>query len=164
MAEQLAGGRTLAVIAPNASLSKQEAVAWYGGIAGAGMLIAGLFASRGYWLVLPFAGLELLALGAAFWVALRDNSYREVVRIDGAELLVEAGHGRPQRRWSCPAAWARIELRTDGGRAVARLRIRAMGRSREIGSCLTGTEKERLAAHLRSALDTAGRDRAGAGI
>lgn len=33
--------------------------------------IAGAFAALGAWLILPFAGLEVLVLGAAFWITAR---------------------------------------------------------------------------------------------
>ena len=151
MAEDVVGAQTVAVIAPNASLTTAQALAWFGGIALVALFIAGLFASLGYWVILPFAGLELLALGAAFYVALRDNSYREVVRLERDEVVIEIGRGRPQRQWRCLRAWARIECEPSGTQG-ARLWIRGAGQALELGVCLTGEEKERLAVHLRSAL------------
>src|SRR5262245_44660681 len=69
------------VIGPNASLSEAQAWAFMGWMCAVGFGIAAVFAARGYWPILPFAGLELAALGAALWVTQRRNRYREVISV-----------------------------------------------------------------------------------
>jgi len=53
--------------------------------------IALLFVARGYWPVLPFAGLELLVLGIALWISMRRGAYREVISIYPDRIEVEKG-------------------------------------------------------------------------
>ena len=48
----------------NCSLSANQAIALFAGIAGISLAFAGVFVSMGYWPVLPFAGMELAVLGA----------------------------------------------------------------------------------------------------
>jgi uncharacterized membrane protein len=48
----------------------------FGGLAALTLAIGAAFAAAGAWLVLPFAGLEVLALGAAF-VAVARRAARE---------------------------------------------------------------------------------------
>ena len=57
--------------------------------------IAGFFWSQGVPMVLPFALLELAAVGAAFWVYARHATDGERIVLQGAHLVVElesAGH------------------------------------------------------------------------
>jgi len=67
--------------------------------------VAGAWSIKGYWLILPFAGLELLALGIALAITVRRGRYREIVRFDRRRVRVR----RPARRlrtgpWTSPPA------------------------------------------------------------
>lgn len=142
--------RVLAVIAPNASMSPAMARRCLLAVAVVVLGIATVWAWRGYWLILPFAGLEVLALAAAFYVALRDNRYREVILRDGDDIVVQTGLGRPQTEWRAPLN--RAELRCEqppGATARLRLYLRADGREQELGQCLGPREKQCLARRLQ---------------
>lgn len=146
---------TRLVIGPNASLSVQDAWAVMAFMSLLGLGIAGLFALRGYWPILPFAGLELAALGAALWVSVRRNRYREVIRFEDARIRLEFGLvGRgvlTAIEW--PRAWTRVSLRRDESRqGPTVLALDYAGQRVAIGRCLTDAERERLAARLRELL------------
>lgn len=113
--------------------------------------IAGLFAWLGYWMVLPFAGLEMLALGAALWWSLRGNSYREVISIDGHSVRVQIGRRRPEHEWEFPRAWARLQREPQAG-GVERLWLGYGGARCEIGACLGEEDRARLAQRLQQLL------------
>ena len=49
---------TRLVIGPNASLSDRQALGFFAGLSVICLCIGGVFASQGFWPVLPFAGLE----------------------------------------------------------------------------------------------------------
>ena len=53
------------VIRPNRSLTWRQSLFFIGLVSLLLFTVSGVFASLGYWLVLPFAGLEVLALLAA---------------------------------------------------------------------------------------------------
>jgi len=96
------------VIRPNCSLSWQRTVAVYCGICGVSLTIALGFALLGFWLILPFAGLELIALAIAFYLcAVRVNS-REVISIQGATIAVQWGLHQPEETTQFQRAWARV--------------------------------------------------------
>src|SRR5579859_1033656 len=82
---------TSLVIGPNGSMSGRQAAWFMGWMCAVALAIAGFFAAQGYWPILPFAGLELVALGAALAVSVRRNGYREVVRFEGDAVWVESG-------------------------------------------------------------------------
>ena len=138
------------VIRPNCSLSWQRTVAVYCGICGVSLTIALGFALLGFWLVLPFAGLELIALAVAFYLsAVRVNS-REVILIRGGMVAVEKGLHQPEESTEFQRAWARVELAEPQQRGYpTRLLICSHGRKVEVGHCLNDMERRQLAADLR---------------
>jgi uncharacterized membrane protein len=143
---------TRLVIGPNASLSARQAALFMGWMCAVSLAIGGFFALRGFWPILPFAGLELAALGAALVVSLRRNRYREVVSFDGAAIRVEVGEvGR--------GAGLTVQLERGATRVLlepgpyrnspTRLLLSCKGQLLELGRCLTDAERSRLAARLR---------------
>ena len=79
------------MIRPNRSLSVRQAIQVYAVIAVTCLGIAVFYALHGYWPVLPFAGLEVLVLGVAFYLTLRRSAMREVISIDSEIVKVEKG-------------------------------------------------------------------------
>jgi uncharacterized membrane protein len=114
------------------------------------------FCAMGFPLVLPFAGLELLAVAAAFHVSLSDGRLREVVSISPAEVLVERGRGRPEGQVSLPRPWSRVIREAGPSEWHPRaLLIGAAGRRLELGRFLSEGERDIAAVFLRRALGTA---------
>ena len=143
---------TRLVIGPNASLSARQAVLFMGWMCTVSLAIGGFFALRGFWPILPFAGLELVALGAALVVSLRRNRYREVVSFDDAAIRVEVGEvGRGAGLTvQLERAATRVLLEPGPYRtSPTRLLLSCQGQQLELGRCLTDEERSRLAARLR---------------
>ena len=144
------------VIAPNASLSWRQAGWFMLGISTIALGIGMAFAVMGFWVILPFAGLELTALGAALYVSLRNNAMREVVTVTEDRVCIETGRvDQPEARirHEFARAWARLEVepgRTTGG--AGRLRLGASGRFIELGACLSEQQRLGLAQRLTKVL------------
>jgi uncharacterized membrane protein len=113
------------------------------------MAVALAFAALGFWPVLPFAGLELTALGAALYVSARRGAVREVVRVSGAVIVVERGVSRPETRQTFDRYWSVVELSAPRSWCPSRLAIRSGGRSMELGAFLQENERRTLARSLR---------------
>ena len=147
-------GNTEFVIRSNRSLSPAGNSLFFLIMAVVSFSIAGVFAALGLWLILPFAGLEMLVLGAALILCCRRAAAREIVRI--AERTVDVRIERPRRApvlWRCPRPWARACLeRAAVAGHPSRLLLRAHGRSLAIGACLTDSERAGLARALNAAL------------
>lgn len=151
---------TQLVIGPNASLTRSQAWAVMAATGLIGLGIAGVWAALGFWPVLPFAGIELAALGAALYVAQRHNGYREVVTFAGPVVRVEFGRvgDRERSRVEWPRAWTRVRVETGGHRhAPSCLRIEYGSQQVTVGQCLTDAERGRLAVRIRELLPPAGR-------
>lgn len=149
---------TRLVIGPNASLSERQAWGFMILTCAVGLGIAGGFAAMGLWPVLPFAGLELGALGVALYICMKCNRYREVLTFAGDTLRIEFGEldQGVAVRIELPRAWTRAELE-NGEHRHDRLRLLLCnsGQRIEIGRCLTDEERERLCARIKELLQPA---------
>jgi uncharacterized membrane protein len=138
------------IIRPNQSLSWRGLLWVYAVVALCLLGMSVTFALQGFWPVLPFAGLELLALGAAFYLCLARSQWREVVSIDAYVVRVEKGRRQPEERWECPSFWARVQLeKSPIAWYPSRLMIVYQGRGVEIGGFLCDDERAALADALR---------------
>lgn len=138
------------VIRPNASLTPHWAYVFMGFMCAVSFGIAGLLAVLGYWIVLPIALLEMLALAVGLAYSLRNNSYREIVSLCGEQLQIEVGHRWPERRWQFQRAWAQVQLEPGPNRTSPnRLLVMSHGSGCELGGCLTDEERIEIARQLR---------------
>ncbi|MDR3418422.1 MAG: DUF2244 domain-containing protein [Nevskia sp.] len=143
---------TRLVIGPNASMSVRQAVWLMGWMSAVSLAIGGFFALRGLWPILPFAGLELAALGAALAVSLRRNRYREVVSFDGDGILVEVGEVGRGAGLSVQLSRSATRVLLERGpnrHSPTRLLLSCQGQLLELARCLTDEERARLAARMR---------------
>lgn len=141
------------VIRPNSSLSWRGNQLFFAGMAGVSFGVAGFFATMGLWMMLPFAGLEMLILGIALHRCCARSSWREVVSIVGREVRIAVGRNTPERACTFERCWVRVILDKAAIKGYpSRLFIRSHGLQVEIGTCLVDEERQTLAAALRDAL------------
>lgn len=144
------------VLGPNASLSARGAWIFMASVSFATLAIAGWCTAHGFWPVLPFAGLELVAVGWALAVSMRRNRYREVVSVGAQRVWVEfgvAGQGA-RAQVELPRAWTRVWLERDATRrhAPTQLVLGCSGQRVIVGSCLTDEEREALFERFKNVL------------
>jgi len=114
--------------------------------------IAAAFAYFGAWLILPFAGIEMLVLYLAFRYIERHATDYELIEIDDDRVTVERLEGGRTRSQAFSRYWARVVVSEDGDR----LALRSHGREFEIGRNLSGAQRLELAQALRRRLRGAG--------
>lgn len=142
------------IIGPNHSLTWTQAKLIFAGLAVVSLTVAVGFTLMGLWPILPFAGLELLAVGTCMYLCAGRGQHREVVTICGDSVEVAKGRRGPERRWSFPRAWAGVAMdRPTIGWYPERLYIRSHGRSVELGGFLNQEEKWQLARELSRSLE-----------
>jgi uncharacterized membrane protein len=121
-------------------------VLFFGGVSFLTMVIAMLFAMKGAWMILPFAGLEIIALGICLYLCACRNSECEVVLIDKNNIRIERGRYQPKQTYEFARAWAKVRLEQPGRRWYpSKLMIRAHGSEVEVGACLNEKERKQLA-------------------
>lgn len=141
------------LIRPNQSLSCKGAMVFVVFMCCASFAVAGWFAALGAWMVLPFAGLEMLVLGIGVYACFNDGCREERITLSEDELRVERTQRRKNQVWVFQPYWARVVMWRDvKSWYPSRLFIRSHGRAVEVGSWLTEIEREQLATDLRHAL------------
>ena len=138
------------VIAPNASLTRAQAQWFFLAMCGISFSIALFFMTLGLWPVLPFAGLEMAALGAALYASVKANSYREIVSITDERIEIVAGNAKPERQWEFPRLLTQVRLsRSVHRNGRSRLLVTRHGHGCEIGALLTEEERAEVAERLK---------------
>ena len=134
---------------PNCSLTPRGARLFVGSLAVVTFAVAGFFALRGLWPVLPFAGLEIGLLAWAVRLSMRRGAEREVIVVTDAQVVVERETPSGSRQSVFARHWARVTLRGPRpARHPSRLTIESHGRACEVGRFLAEGERRLLAARL----------------
>jgi len=133
----------------NCSLAPRQLAAVFVSLAAVSLCIAGLFAVQGAWMVLPFACVEILALGVAFLVYSRHAADYERIVLCRDCLLVETCRAERLRREECAPAWTRVEY---SGTRRELIGLVARGRRIDVGRFVPESERPVLAGQLRTQL------------
>lgn len=127
------------------------------GIVAVSLTVAGGFTAAGYWPILPIAGLEMLALGAALHWSMRRGRLREIIRIDERHVRVSKTGMNRQTDYEFSRPWTRVELvEPPTPNWPTRLLLRSMGRSVEVGAFLTDSERDGLRRRLAEVIHARG--------
>jgi uncharacterized membrane protein len=137
-------------LAPHRSLTPRSA-RWFFASAAAGPLLTGAFcALHGFWPVLPFAGLEIVALAWALWWSMRARNDVQTIVITADEVRIVAREGKIQVTTVFSRHWTRVKLHTPLSTLhPSRLALESRGRECELGRFLTDVERRELAAQLQ---------------
>jgi uncharacterized membrane protein len=133
----------------NCSVSPVE-LAWvYASLCVLSFGIGGVFWFRGATLIMPFAWLELLVVGAAFWVYARHATDGEKISLQGAQLVVELENAGKLERAEFNRDWVRVEPRTDDRSLIE---VSGQGRTVQVGRYVRPELRPALAREIRMAL------------
>lgn len=136
----------------NCSVTPAQLSWMYASICVVSMGIATFFWMQGAKLVLPFAWLELVAVGAAFLVYSRHATDGERISLQGTQLVVELENAGRLERAEFRREWVRIEPKT-GDRSL--IEVSGQGRSVEVGRYVSPELRSALAREIRMALRSA---------
>lgn len=136
-------------IVPNRSLTVRSATVFYLSIVITPLIIATFFAYAGMWPILTAAGVEAIALGTALWWTLRKTKTRELIRVDERNVLVRKSQPGRDEEHEFSRYWTQVRLiQPASTNWPSRLLLRSRGRSVEIGSFLTNSERVGLERRL----------------
>jgi uncharacterized membrane protein len=138
------------VLSPNLSVRWRNNVRFLYIVCSIALIIGISFAVLGMWLVLPFTGLEVIALITIVYYVARKCHRIEVIHVDDVSVRVEQGYTRPQTSWSSDLFWTRLIVAPQE-RPWHPLRIFLRGRDTqiEIGTFLNDDDKRLLIKQLR---------------
>ena len=133
----------------NCSMTPTQFVAFYLSLCAWSLAIAGASWLQGATLVVPFAGIELLAVGIALVVYAGHATDRERMILSPGRLTVECTLGRRTDKVEFAPAWVRVEPER-GERSL--IELSGQGKRISIGRFVRPDSRRALADELRSAL------------
>lgn len=142
-----------AEIRPNCSMSPRNLAGIVICLVVVCLAIALTFFSMGLWLVLPFAGLEILVIGLAVGCTIRRSQDYEIILVKDDDVSVTRREGREIYKRSFHRYWTQVRLEPAATRLTpSRLRIGSHGVLVEVGRQITDQARGELAARLKQAL------------
>ncbi|MFM9914118.1 MAG: DUF2244 domain-containing protein [Methylophilaceae bacterium] len=142
-----------AVCKPNCSLGSSGKVRVVALLTVIPCCIAAGFAMLGAWLVLPFVGLEIFALGFAFYHVNSHADDYESISIEGDSLVIERRTGQQLSQFVLNPYWAKL-VRHELPNGELCLGLLSHGKEIEIGRYLTKKQRELLAKQLHQRIGT----------
>ena len=150
--DQSARGDYVFVSRPNRSLNSRQQWLVFWGVALPCMGIASIFAGLGYWLVLPFAGLEIGLLAWAFESLRAHDADYESITIQGQRLILEWRDAGQMRRREWNTYWTKAECVCEQNEHNCRLCVISHGEAVELGRYLDDQGRIKLAEAVRANL------------
>jgi len=138
-------------LAPNCSLTPKGAKLFFVATCLFSLVFSLFFVYLGFWPVLPFWVLEMLALGLALHASMRRRRYTQTVTVTESQICLVTRSRRGEAKQEFARHWAKVRLRSPRTRLYpSRLMIESRGRAFEVGSFLTEEERCLLAKRLRN--------------
>jgi len=142
------GGKRL-LITPNRSMSWQTNKKILLCMFLMNMVIALGWAAMGAWMVLPFAGLEILLVGIGMYYVSWKLSFKEVIIVEADSLILQKGVYFPKHEWRWQRSNSSLVKEISRYRMSApSLYLKHLNEEVEIGNFLNRTEKKVLREHL----------------
>jgi uncharacterized membrane protein len=135
---------------PNCSLTKRGRKQVFWSLVVLTLLIACAFAALGYWLTLPFAGLEIGVLAWAFEALGKRSGDYEALTIDADEVLLERRQGEQIERLELNRQWVSLVQMKERSGGRVRVALRSHGRETELGLFLTDEARTELGGRLQT--------------
>lgn len=137
------------ILKRNCSVTPAQLGYLYASLCILSMGVSGVFWSQGATLVLPFALLELVAVGAAFLVYARHATDNERIKLLEGSLVVEWETAGRSARCEFAREWVRVEPRPEAGQMIE---VRGGGRAVQVGRFVRSDLRPLLAREIRLAL------------
>lgn len=113
-----------------------------------GIALAFLF--QGFWMILPFAGLEMAVLTWAIYYCVRKTHRQEVLHFSMEEVVIESGVNKIEEQHRFKRFFTRVKVEApSGSRRSQRIAIAERDHNVEVGEFLTDEEKKTLIRELR---------------
>lgn len=136
----------------NCALSPRQLALFYATLVALSFLIGTGFALSGAWLVLPFAGIEMLVLGLALLKYGQSALDREHIVLDREALCVEVVQAGCRRRERFNPHWVRIEAEGSVGARPLRVWLGEGGRRVAVGQFVGEVQRAVFVQELNHAL------------
>ena len=143
------------VLSPNLSARWQSTKIFLFIVSFFALSIGIAFSFVGLWMILPFAGIEIILLLIVMYRVARQCYRKQVIRISSEKIRVEQGVAQPHSVWESELFWTRMIIQKPGHAWHApKVILRGRDEVIEIGDFLTEQEKNELIKKLRPFVST----------
>lgn len=137
------------VLTPNRSMSWKNNKRVLLALLCVNMSIAIAWSLMGAWMVLPFAGLEVLCVGLGMYYVSWKLSFKQIITIQADSLVLQTGVYFPKQEWQWQLGTTHLLKKPSKYRMSAPdLYLKNMNEKVEIGHFLNVNEKKDLRQHL----------------
>lgn len=140
------------ILKRNCSMAPQQLFGLFGGLCVLSMSIAGFFWAQGAKLVMPFAWLEMVAVGVALLIYARHAADQELIALSRGSLMVRHTSGNSIETVEFVPEWVIVEPVT-GGKSL--IELSGQGQRIEVGRFVRPELRQQLANELRRAVRVA---------
>lgn len=147
-----AGARFVFHSHPRCALTRAQERCFFLSVVALSLGTASVFAALGYWLVMPFAGLEIGLLAWALEMQRSRAHDFETLTIDGDAVLLEWRLGEACGRRELNRPWVSVVCECAAAGRSCCVSVRSHGRETVVGQYLSDEARLELAATLRSRL------------
>lgn len=137
------------VLRRHAPLSPAQMLVFFASLSLVSLSIGLFFWLQGALLVLPFAALEILAVGICFLIFSRHVLDQERIVVDGSQVVVEHEAAGVRERAQFQREWVRIEPLGGEHSLIA---VSGQGKTMQVGRYVRPERREALAHELRRAV------------
>lgn len=145
----------------NCSLAPRQLLGFYSVLCGISLAVAAFWWWQGARMVMPFAAIELLAVGVAMLVYARHATDSESIALRDNRLTVEHASGSRLERVEFQPQWVTVEPAVCDGSLVE---LSGQGRKMAVGRYVRPELRRQLADELRMALRRSGRTTPGRAV
>lgn len=147
------GTTTRLIVTANRSMSWRANLYLAAGLGTVCMGVAIAMATYGLWMVIPFAGLEVIFIVVCLYLTLKRLSRQEVITVDNEAIKLEWGYSQPDVTVKLPRRWSRLKYECKESEfETGNLSLAAHGRKYQLGRCLNREEKKALYGELQTAM------------
>ena len=144
------GSLTQLVLEPNRSMSWETNKKILLGIFFVNMTIALVWSFMGAWMVLPFAGLEVLCVGIGMYYARWKFSFKHVMLNEAESFKLQKGIYYPKQEWQWQKKNVTVIKRASPYRMSApTILLKHLNDTVEVGDFLNRKEKKTLVSHFK---------------
>lgn len=142
------------LIKRNCSASPRQLALVFGSLVAVSFMFGLGFAVFGLWMVLPFVGVELVAVAAAFFCYGWHAADFERIAVAADRLSVEHVEGARKRQWQFDPRQTHVQIESSGRRWGSRVHVFLMapGVSLELGRYLLDHRRSQLGREIMSSL------------
>lgn len=147
------GSSTRLIVKANQSMSWRANLYLAASLGFICMGVAIALATFGLWMVIPFAGAEIVLIVVCLYLTLKRLSRKEVITVDNEAIKLEWGYNQPDVTVNLPRQWSRLRYHcADSPFEVGDLSVSAHGKRYALGRCLNREEKKALYTELQAVL------------